>query len=146
MKPSEYIAKGIALRPNQVKYILVDEQSNGSCVMGALLEGYAGNMFLNDSTFATKHFKPLDLAMPWLRKMHKIGEWPLCPSCQAVFPTIVGTAVHLNNDHGWSRESIGKWLDQFAVDAETSENQKRAVTNLTPDKAEREEELEEVLV
>lgn len=49
----------------------------------------------------------------------QLALWPVlliqesCPSCCAVYDSLISVVWHLNDHHRWSRERIATWVAQF---------------------------------
>jgi hypothetical protein len=131
--------------------MLVNNPMNASCVMGALIEGWTGRSLGDMEAFYCTWADGFREDMPWLQT-----EKTKCPVC-GWSGSVSAVAVCLNNQHQWTREAIGEWMNQFAAHAETpiaveraateqtpSPSKREAVVSKTPETGKREEELEEV--
>jgi hypothetical protein len=106
MRLSEAIRLGALLKPQAFHSLFKD---GGSCALGAALDAI-GLSDLDDAEVLLRHFP--DVAA--------IGVI-LCPVCPA--PQIVSrgrvdsVVVHLNDQHGWTRERIATFVERLEADA-----------------------------
>jgi len=121
MRPSEYIALGIRLRPRQE--FRNSRSAGAGCALTAFVDGVMGMRTERSSALVERTL--ILAAVPGLRR-GAVGA-PLfeCPACQDVgIPyanNVFGAVVHLNDTHRWTRERIGEWLDAQVEPASTAE-------------------------
>lgn len=106
MKLSEAILKGCEQHPRQVTRRLMQHDKNGmilgTCVIGAALVGIFGNgEFL---AYSSDEFQQFEQMFPILKTRGR-----RCPECKIGMVSIRHVLEHLNDTHGWTRESIAHW-------------------------------------
>ena len=104
MKPSEYIALGVRLRPLQAFRASIS--GDAGCALTAFLDGIAGAR-VGYVPQAVSRDRILT-AVPELRG----GGLLACPAgCRSYENVVFGCVIHLNDAHRWARERIGERLD-----------------------------------
>jgi len=107
MRFNDAVRAGCKLLPNGVHGDFITYDGKSGCVMGAAIVGAVGVDKLNNHTH---HERELFSELIVLARCPvKIEEEYKCSFYSGRSTRDV--AVHLNNDHGWSREAIAEWVD-----------------------------------
>ena len=120
MQLNEAIRSGCAQSKGQARYVYQDMEGN-HCVMGALLLGigklHAPGM-LSNPFVECEVFPELqqawtvcrDCGIEWqdARGLGSLQSWT---GVSTIRRTVRNMMVHLNNDHGWTREALAEWAD-----------------------------------
>ncbi len=108
MKLSEAIRAGAKLRPQAFGKGF---DGVGTCAMGAAFEG----MGLDPKSLDLEICQPIPEV---LRELFPPKSVRLCPVCGT--QKALGVIVHLNDEHGWTREAIADYVETLEREQEAS--------------------------